>query len=187
MAKVCTVGLDMSLTSTGFCVIQKDGTIKTDVIKTTPRSAPNKLDRLKLICSEVLKRILQNEVDLVCIEDYFTPNNKQQVRAAMSLIELGTAMRLALYQMKMPFFIIAIQQLKKFATGKGNAKKSIIVREVYKKWGLEAKDDNEADACVLAQIGQALAGRAAGGEIDLLQYQEEVFEKVSEESVKYNL
>jgi len=46
-------------------------------------------------------------------------------------------------------------ELKKFITGKGNAKKQIIIQQVYKKYGIEFEDDNLADAFVLAKMAEA--------------------------------
>ena len=43
-------------------------------------------------------------------------------------------------------------QIKKFITGRGNAKKDVIIREVYKRWGFETDDHNIADAYGLAQM-----------------------------------
>ena len=43
------------------------------------------------------------------------------------------------------------------AAGKGE--KSLILREVFKAYGLNATTDDEADACVLAHIGACLIGR----------------------------
>lgn len=48
--------------------------------------------------------------------------------------------------------------LKKFVTGKGNAEKSLMIREVYKRWGFDAADDNQADAVGLLQVGRAVIG-----------------------------
>ena len=42
-------------------------------------------------------------------------------------------------------------EIKKHATGKGNASKALMVEAACERWGIEVSDDNEADAlCVLA-------------------------------------
>ena len=51
------------------------------------------------------------------------------------------------YPLKVPPTMV-----KKYATGRGNAKKVEVVLSVYKHFGLEIRDDNEADAYVLARI-----------------------------------
>jgi len=45
-------------------------------------------------------------------------------------------------------------QIKKFVTGKGNAKKELIIKEVYKKWGFETDNHNTADAYAVARLVQ---------------------------------
>ena len=47
---------------------------------------------------------------------------------------------------------IGIGQIKKFLTGKGNAKKNLMLMNVYKKYGIECSDDNQADAFTGAKL-----------------------------------
>ena len=42
--------------------------------------------------------------------------------------------------------------LKKYATGKGNAKKQEMLMQIYKRWGVEFNDDNAADSYALARL-----------------------------------
>jgi Holliday junction resolvasome RuvABC endonuclease subunit len=42
--------------------------------------------------------------------------------------------------------------LKKYAAGKGNAKKQEMLLQIYKRWGLEFNDDNAADAYSLGRL-----------------------------------
>lgn len=137
------VGLDMSLTSSGFCCKRGD-VLTVETIKTTPKTCDNDLARIRYIVDAVLSRIPKMDVKMVCIEDFFTPQNPFQIGAAIGLAMLGAVMRLALYEKGYPFFVIAPGQLKKFATGKGVGQKSIIVREVYKRWGVDAKEDRKS-------------------------------------------
>jgi crossover junction endodeoxyribonuclease RuvC len=120
---------------------------------------------------------------MICIEDYFMPANKGQLKSAMSLAALGTIMRLTLFEAGFAFYVVAPSQLKKFATGKGTGQKSIVVREVFKRWGVEAKDDNQADACTLAHIAEALITE----DPERVKFQAEVVKKVTEERPHYNV
>jgi crossover junction endodeoxyribonuclease RuvC len=52
--------------------------------------------------------------------------------------------------------------LKKYAAGKGNAKKQEMLLQIYKRWGIEFNDDNAADSYALAR----LAAGSAQGEIE---------------------
>jgi hypothetical protein len=42
--------------------------------------------------------------------------------------------------------------LKKYATGKGTAKKQEMLLQIYKRWGVEFNDDNAADAYALGRL-----------------------------------
>jgi len=179
----CTVGLDMSLTSTGFCKLSGP-VVSLETIKTTPQSHPVDLNRIMYIVDSVMTRI-PPDVSLICIEDYFIPQSKFQFGAAINLVGLGTLMRTTLFVSGMPFFVIAPGQLKKFVTGKGVGQKSLILREVYKKWGVDAKDDNQADACVLAKIADAIIEYMKGNK-NFPKYQLEVLKKVTKDRPRYN-
>ncbi len=49
--------------------------------------------------------------------------------------------------------------LKKFATGKGNANKTVVVSRVALRWGVEFGTDDEYDAYALARLGLVVVGR----------------------------
>ena len=179
--KPCFVGLDMSLAATGFAMKRGD-VVTMETIKTTPRTCEHDLARLRYITDEVMQRI-PKDVKMIGIEDFFTPQNPFQIGAAIGLAMLGATVRMALYEAGYSFFVISPGQIKKFATGKGSGQKSIVVREVYKRWGLEAKDDNQADASVLAFLAEALT---KPGE-DRPQYQKEVVKTVLADRPRYNV
>ena len=179
------IGLDMSLSSTGFCL--KDSLHMTmDTIRTKPDSFTNDLDRLKHIAAETMKRI-PKDVTMICMEDFFTPFSGGTVGAAISLAMLGTLVRMNIYEAGRPFYLISASQLKKYATGKGNSQKSIVICEVYKRWGVDCKDDNQADACVLAFMAEAIYDSVHGQDVShLTQFQAEVISKVIADRPHYN-
>jgi Holliday junction resolvasome RuvABC endonuclease subunit len=47
--------------------------------------------------------------------------------------------------------------LKKYATGKGTAKKQEMLMQIYKRWGIEFNDDNAADSYALARLAAGVA------------------------------
>ncbi len=53
---------------------------------------------------------------------------------------------------------VAPTQAKKFLTGKGNCDKNLILKEVFKRYGIDVDDDNIADAVNFNFIGRALLG-----------------------------
>ena len=180
-SETVTVGLDMSLSSTGFC-IKRGEEITIETIKTTPRTCNNDLDRLEHIVNEIMARI-PDDVRLICIEDYYVPQSRAQFGAAINLVSLGTLMRIALYNNGYPFYLPTASQLKKFATGKGNVQKNIVLREVYKRWGVDAKDDNQADACTLAYMAESILLQ----DDTLPKFQVDTIKKVMAERPSYNI
>jgi crossover junction endodeoxyribonuclease RuvC len=183
-----TVDLDMSLAATGFC--SRQGRIlNIETIKTAPKKHPIDLARFRYISDAVLERIPPNTV-MICIEETFIPRQASRIGQAMNLAKLGAIMRLALYEAGFKFYVVTPQQLKKFATGKGTGQKGIIIREVYKKWGIDCKDDNQADACVMAHMAEGLhcwhdPNSTLVGELH--KYQQDVLAKIVKERPSYNV
>jgi Holliday junction resolvasome RuvABC endonuclease subunit len=81
--------------------------------------------------------------------------------------EVGGAIKLALvgwFGLDNPIgypILVSPQQLKKFAIGSGNAKKSMMVKEVLKRWGQDFNDENLAEAYALARVAHAQASEPA--------------------------
>lgn len=176
------VGLDLSLSASGMCV-KRGVELQMRTLKTTPKTAENDLERLRFIRKGIMDFIPVDAV-MVCVEDFFVPNQKNQINAAVKLIMLGTLVRVALLEKGLPMYVVSPGQLKKFATGKGNGPKGIVIREIYKRWGVNAKDDNVADACVLAHMAEAMLEKPG---FQIHKYQEDVIKKVIEEAPSYNV
>jgi len=83
-----------------------------------------------------------------------------QSQAALVLGELAATVKLTLFsyfdEVEESFLRTPLQippmTLKKYASGKGNAKKQEMLMQIYKRWGLEFNDDNAADAYALARL-----------------------------------
>jgi Holliday junction resolvasome RuvABC endonuclease subunit len=54
-------------------------------------------------------------------------------------------------------YLIPPMTLKKYAAGKGNAKKQEVLLQIYKRWGIELPDDNAADSYSLARMAAGIA------------------------------
>jgi Holliday junction resolvasome RuvABC endonuclease subunit len=101
---------------------------------------------------------------MICVEDIFMPRQAARIGQAMNLAKLAGVIRLAILEGGFPFYVVNDMQLKKFACGRGQGiQKGIIIREAYKKWGIDAKDDNQADAAVLAYMAEGLLFPASRG------------------------
>jgi len=88
--------------------------------------------------------------------------------------ELGGILRVMFYEFGIPWVDVAPNQLKKFATGRGDAQKDHILLAVYKKWSVEFQTNDEADAFVAAQVARAMCLPEWGW----LKYEIEVLEKL---------
>ncbi len=148
------VGMDLSPTGTGVSVstIPDDGSAKIDWEVLRP---PVKHDLARMAwvtqkCSEYAR-----QADLVVIEDFaFSASNAY----AREVAGLAYMVRMWLHSHGKPFILVAPSSLKKFVTGKGNAEKALVMKDVYRRWGHDINDNNSADAVVLGYIGMALAG-----------------------------
>ena len=166
------MGIDASLTGTGVVVL--GGELQEDLIY-CQRYSPKKngVDRLIEIEEYIATLLSSMEPDLVTIEGYSYASANQ----AHQIGELGGVIRRLLKVAGQKWKEIAPSQVKKFATGKGNCKKDLVLMQVYKRWGQEFKTSDEADAFVLAKIGASLVN-GYNGEEGLTAYQREVIEKI---------
>jgi hypothetical protein len=67
--------------------------------------------------------------------------------------ELGGVIRLMLWRAGIPYVDVPPSNVKKYATGRGNAPKPDIRMEVFKRFGHDIADDNACDAFVLYAMG----------------------------------
>lgn len=151
------IGIDPSLEHTGYAIwTPKEQRL--GLIEPAPRKG---LERLLFLRNMVLALLSRLKADgytkpYILLEDYAYSARGQ---AAISLGEFGGVLRLALYEWDVPFSVIPPTQAKKFVTGKGVAQKSVILKEVYKRWNLDVDDDNIADAAGLMHLGMMLFGK----------------------------
>jgi crossover junction endodeoxyribonuclease RuvC len=96
-------------------------------------------------------------------------------QGAHQIGELGGVIRLAMHEIDADYTEIAPAKLKKFITGKGNAKKEIVMVELYKRFKVEVPTTDEADAAVLAIMGAVGGG---GMEVDLPKLNMDVLEGI---------
>lgn len=182
------IGLDLSLTSTGFSIKDEDGNFNIETIKTKPKDFDNDLCRLQYIRDIIIDKIPLG-TQIICIEDFYVPFNKAHINSSISLIKLGIIIRLSIYEKGIPFIIPASTQIKKYVSGRGDGPKGIAIREVYRQWELEAKDDNQADSAVMAHMAQYVHYRLNNEEHfenDLYKYQKDMIDKILKERSKYN-
>lgn len=145
------LGLDLSLTSTGYCHAGEAGYLSFDL---------SGAERLRKISSEIGNIAVSNKIQVAAIEGYsFASRNSQ----AHSIGELGGVVRVALLNLDIPYIIVPPTCRAKFATGKGNAGKSEVISAISAITGIVWKGGHADDMCdawileemVLAKIGNA--------------------------------
>ena len=150
------LGLDLSLTGTGMCVVESnagDGKGLLATINTTAKTRTE--DRLISIRRTIAQA--SSGADAAIIEglSYGSVGGAQAERSALHWM-----VRVDLYQLGVPYVIVTPMSLKKFVCGTAKAEKSMMIREVFRRWNVEAKNDNEADAAALAHLGLVYYGQA---------------------------
>lgn len=143
------IGIDPSMTATGLAY--DDGS--TGVV--TFSKATTGDQRLRHIARQVHEACFtQREpgrVELAVLEDLPTHG------AGITGMVQGVV-RLQLMSDGVPYLTVPAATLKKYATGKGNATKPDMRMELYKRTGLDVKDDNQGDAWWLRALGHELLG-----------------------------
>lgn len=141
-------GLDLSLTSTGYAESVPMGIV---VCVLKPKTTGCK--RLVQVRNEVLT--LAQGADLILIEGYSFGTRNHRAEA---IGELGGVVRVALYEAGIPFLEVSPKEIKKYATGKGNASKEAVYGAAVHRAGREFATTDEADAWWLLQMALAHYG-----------------------------
>lgn len=144
-----SLGIDASLTGTGIVLL--NGTEHN-----SKQFKPTTTDIERLL--EIEKQIisyLDYAPDIICIEGYaFGRSNR-----AHHMGELGGILRRRLYLSGHHWIEIPPKKLKKFVAGNGNASKEVVLLNVFKRWGIEFTNSDEADAFALAKMGAIILGQ----------------------------
>jgi Holliday junction resolvasome RuvABC endonuclease subunit len=144
------LGLDLSLTSTGWSVEGSHGAI---------RVSSKGDERLKDVRDEVLSIIDKHNDPGVVIEGYSFASRNSQSHA---IGELGGVIRLALYEREIPYVVVPPTVRAKFATGRGNAGKNEVISAVSARTGIiwaGSGSDDMCDAFILEEMGNVALGR----------------------------
>ena len=154
------IGIDTSLTHTGWCVLNDKGKVlASGVIKSSPVGDRPEDELLRI------QKIVAT-LDFYC--DDFNPNymvieglafSARNSTALVQLSALNYMTRAMATSWGMNFLVVAPTSLKKFITGSGKGDKDQMQMQIYKNYGFEAKDNNEADGYALALVGLAHFGK----------------------------
>ncbi|MNB81413.1 Crossover junction endodeoxyribonuclease RuvC [compost metagenome] len=163
------VGIDPS-GNTGLTVITDNETILArEVVLKMPLSAT--YSEIFKYCEQILSHLPVNSI--VCIENVSHLSKGQAVHFQHVLAGF---LRYLLELNKYTYYNVSPSQLKKFVTGNHNAKKSEMLKGVYRKWDFDTDSDNVADAYGLAKIAEAIQSES----LELTKYELEVVQKIKE-------
>jgi len=168
------LGLDLSLTQTGWAVVDKKGTkIASGIFpyKISEVTLRKKVERLINIETDVFALFEKYKIKAVGVEGYaFATRNTNNL---VNLGELGGVIRRGLFLVGHDPLEVPPTKVKLFGTGKGNCNKDLILLQVFKKYGEEFATSDEADAFIISQIVRLVDEYASAGKIaeTLTEYQ----------------
>jgi Holliday junction resolvasome RuvABC endonuclease subunit len=166
------VGIDQSLTGFALSVVSVEfpQQHKTWVYKSEYRG----VQRLADIRNWLQQKFLEFPLEGWIVKDVAMEGTVLASQSALVLGELSATVKLTLWDKSILPLQIPPMTLKKYAAGKGNAKKQEMLLQIYKRYGVEFNDDNAADAYSLGRL-------ASGAAIDAVE--KEIVEKIKD--VKY--
>lgn len=141
------LGLDLSLVSTGIATVS-GGVVTVDRIRPGKQlTGHSRLARILLAATEAA-----SGATLVVIEGLAMSS---QTGSATERAGLHWMVRHRLWLDGTPYAIAVPQQVKKYATGKGNAGKDEVLACVIRRWGhlADVRGNDEADSLTLAAMG----------------------------------
>lgn len=149
------IGLDLAVTSTGIACA--DGTLHTVKTKIRPNAKINdQARRLHQLIGELdpllARGIGRGHTAIAVIEDY--AHGGHQGLTMARLAEVGGVVRNRLFERSVHMYAIPPTALKKWATGNGGASKEEMTARA-RDFGFRPSNDDEADACLLRQLGLA--------------------------------
>lgn len=163
-----SLGLDLSATAPGLVLLDKPKGAKTfEVVIAEEIPVPKAADieryaRVNLIANRIADVCIEHKPELIVIEGYGQVSHGG-VTSFIKVVEVGTLVRLWLYENGNKWTDVPPSSLKLFVTGKGKLPSGLkgkkeMISGVEKQWGYVTKNHNIADAFGLAVIGLARAG-----------------------------
>jgi Holliday junction resolvasome RuvABC endonuclease subunit len=165
-----TIGLDLSLSGTGICIMEDFDIIFQQLVSTSPQKEKtgkmiikkgkeveetvvvefDDMRRIYYIRSQILKAIADHipihygaiEGPALGVQDKTTSIHTLGKLA-------GVVEYLLKFELEIPYYLVSPSTLKKHTTGRGIGKKEMMLKEVYKKYGLDFNDNNLCDAFCL--------------------------------------
>jgi len=141
-----TVGIDPA-SCTGMALVGEEE----DRGKTIEVPKERGFLRLQLIAEDVSRTLQVWEPAFVAVEGYAYVRN---VSSFVTLVEIGTVIRMTLRDLHLPWVEVPPTVLKKWVAGKGNATKEDMAAWAELLWGFSSHSHDIVDAYCLAQMAQ---------------------------------
>ena len=156
------LGIDQSLT--GFALTALSCDTPTEFLTWVYKSPYFGIERLVDIREWLVDHFMWLEEQDFDVVNIAMEGTVLASHAALVLGELSATVRLAIYdhyedELRFPLKVPPMT-LKKYASGKGNAKKQEMLLQIYKRWGVEFTNDNAADSYALARLASGSADGA---------------------------
>lgn len=175
------IAIDYAITRPGLCFTDKS---EMGGFACVSYNAPKKdnynhrilryTDYADMLISEIPYSIF-NSKTIVILEDYAAgaKGRTNEIAEATGILKYKLLVETGIKPNQL--WLCNISHLKMFLTGNGMAKKELILKEVYKKWGFDTNDNNEADAFVMWKILKALYHEA---EDRISVYQKDILKRI---------
>jgi len=141
------IGMDFAFAKSGLAILDENANIISEGVIVTSPKTPDEERLIQIL--DVLNKLDQEDIKMVYLEGL---SYGSQGRSVSQIGAVHYLTRIFLYKNKINYKIISPSELKKFITGKGNAKKDLMLLNIYKKFGISYEDDNLADAYSLARM-----------------------------------
>jgi crossover junction endodeoxyribonuclease RuvC len=151
------MALDLSLNSTGIAIYNKHKQIGVSVIKTKCKDHMAKTLQIRKC---IFKKIKKYKIQKVFIEGQSYGSKGQ---AVLSIAQLHGVIMYCLIKKKIPYECIPPTQVKKYITGKGNCKKSLILKSLYKFYHIDIDQEDMADSVAVLLTGMKVPRRKKHG------------------------
>jgi crossover junction endodeoxyribonuclease RuvC len=147
------LGIDPSFAGTGVVILDRQGKIVEQKEISTKKVHGNNYDiesRMLDIGYQV-EGFISKYLDKIQVGYIEEISFGSAGEASAQLAALNYHIRISLLNLKIIFYTISPGQLKKYITGNGQAKKNLMLKEVFKRWQVDFNSDNLADAYSLAR------------------------------------
>lgn len=144
------VGMDPSYNGFAIVMVDKEGEIVDQILlKSKTQDEPE--DRIM-----ALEKGFSFVPSIIGLESIYIEGPSFSSKGAF-MLQMGALhyyLRIFFRKNNADFKVVTPTELKKYVSGKGTAKKELMLLKTYKKWGIEFEDNNLCDAYGLARMAQ---------------------------------